>query len=90
MPASEEIRNANAYWIKRRAKWRRQYAILAAEIAFHKDQVSVSDTAGDRAMVRSLRATLSALQDKARNMMVERLVISGMLNATAYKWEDVG
>ena len=90
MPVSEEIRNANSYWVKRREKWRRQYAILAAEIAFHKDQVRYCDAAYDFAMVRATRITLAALQEKARNMMLDRLVISGMLNATAYKWEDVG
>jgi len=90
MPVSNDIRRDNSYWVKRRNEWRSRYKALANEIAYYKHEIRLADMRQHYDLVRQMRVALSALQDRARSMMFDReYIISGMLRATAYRYEDM-
>jgi uncharacterized protein (DUF427 family) len=89
MRVSDDMRKQNAYWVKRRDTWRKHYKALASEIAFYKNEIRRGDKQMHYDLVRQMRVALVALQERARDMMWSyETVISGMLRATAYRYED--
>jgi len=76
---SEDQRKANTNWIRKRAKWRKEYESTARVIRFLKGEAR-------RRPSHDTLTTLAACQDRALDLMVVREGISIGLKATAYPY----
>lgn len=83
---SDEVRREHAKAIRRRVKWREQYAVLGESIRQTKSRLNTANrsNSADRAAEIELRA----LREFANEMMFRRDLIKLSLRETAYEYVD--
>jgi hypothetical protein len=84
--ASEELRRAHSRAIRRRAKWRRDYALLSRAIRETKQRISNAYRNNSVDMVAEVQ--LRALRQAANLAMLDRIDVLWDLRDTAYTYVD--